>query len=64
MSTLTTDLLSGDTSMGAVTLRVADLDAMTAYYRDAVTLNVQHQSAGRTVLGRGQLPARGARTRP
>ena len=40
MSTMTNDLLSGDTSMGAVTLRVADLDAMTAYYRDAVTLNV------------------------
>lgn len=26
--------------MGAVTLRVADLDAMTAYYRDGVTLSV------------------------
>jgi catechol 2,3-dioxygenase len=42
--------------MGAVTLRVADPDPMIAYYRDAVTLSVQHQSADRAVLGRGQLP--------
>ncbi|GAB2983976.1 VOC family protein [Frigoribacterium salinisoli] len=34
------DLLAPGTSMGAVTLRVADLDAMTAFYRDAVTLTV------------------------
>nr|BFF17481.1 hypothetical protein GCM10025730_10020 [Promicromonospora thailandica] len=26
--------LAADTAMGAVTLNVADLDAMTAYYRD------------------------------
>lgn len=32
-----TDLLPADSAMGAVTLRVADLDRMTAYYRDAVT---------------------------
>ena len=32
---MSTDLLAPDTRMGAVTLRVADLDAMTAYYRDA-----------------------------
>lgn len=50
------DLLSSDTSMGAVTLRVADLDGMTAYYRDAVTLTVQSQRAGRSVLGRGERP--------
>ena len=31
--------------MGAVTLRVADLDAMTAYYRDAVRLAVQSRDA-------------------
>ena len=50
---LAADLLAADTGMGAVTLRVADLDAMTAYYRDAVTLAVlSHDAeAGRSVLG-------------
>ncbi len=47
-----TDLLAGDTGMGAVTLRVADLDAMTTYYRDAVTLSVLSQDSQRSVLGR------------
>jgi len=42
--------------MGAVTLRVADLDAMTAYYRDAVTLSVLAQEGGRVILGRGTTP--------
>lgn len=46
------DLLSADASMGPVTLRVADLDAMTAYYRDAVTLSLLSQGRGRSVLGR------------
>jgi len=32
---------------------VADLDAMTAYYRDAVTLSVLSSSGGEVVLGRG-----------
>jgi len=52
------DLLAADTAMGAVTLRVADLDAMTAYYRDAVLLSVlaDRSTAGRTVLGRGTTP--------
>ncbi|ROP72911.1 catechol 2,3-dioxygenase [Frigoribacterium sp. PhB116] len=55
---LAADLLAADTGMGAVTLRVADLDAMTAYYRDAVTLAVlSHDAeAGRSVLGRGATP--------
>jgi catechol 2,3-dioxygenase len=53
-----TDLLAADTGMGAVTLRVADLDTMTAYYRDAVTLTVltAEPAAGRVVLGRGATP--------
>jgi len=46
------DLLSPDTSMGPVTLRVADLDGMTAYYRDAVTLSLLSEGQGRSVLGR------------
>ncbi|HEU5486106.1 MAG TPA: VOC family protein [Microlunatus sp.] len=50
---MTTDLLAADTRMGAVTLRVADLDAMTAYYRDAVTLSVLSASGDQVVLGRG-----------
>ncbi len=53
MSPVSTDLLAADTRMGAVTLRVADLDAMTAYYRDAVTLSVLSASGGEVVLGRG-----------
>lgn len=55
MST-TQDLLAPATSMGAVTLRVADLDEMTAYYRDAVTLSVLAEDAGVVVLGRGAVP--------
>ena len=51
-----TELLPADSAMGAVTLRVADLDAMTAYYRDAVTLSVLAQEGGRTILGRGTTP--------
>ena len=50
------DLLSADTGMGAVTLRVGDLDAMTAYYRDAVALTVQSSRADAVTLGRGATP--------
>jgi catechol 2,3-dioxygenase len=39
--------------MGAVILNVADLDAMTAYYRDAVGLDVLDASGPRVTLGRG-----------
>lgn len=51
-----TDLLATDTAMGAVTLRVADLDAMTAFYRDGVSLKVQRQITDGVVLGRGTTP--------
>lgn len=54
--TVAADLLAADTTMGAVTLRVADLDRMTAYYRDAVTLTVLAQQDGRSILGRGRTP--------
>src|SRR6478672_11935196 len=50
------DLLAADTLMGAVTLLVADLDLMTAYYRDAVTLTLLAQGEGRSILGRGTTP--------
>ncbi len=50
------DLLAADTAMGAVTLLVADLDAMTAYYRDAVALSVLTSAADTVTLGRGTVP--------
>ena len=42
--------------MGAVTLRVADLDRMIAYYRDGATLSLLSQEGGIAVLGRGTTP--------
>jgi catechol 2,3-dioxygenase len=42
--------------MGPVTLLVGDLDAMVAYYRDAVTLQVLTESASSVTLGRGTTP--------
>jgi catechol 2,3-dioxygenase len=51
-----TELLAADTSMGAVMLRVADLDRMIAYYRDGTTLSVLSQDGGIAVLGRGATP--------
>lgn len=53
---MSNDKLAADTGMGPVTLRVGDLDAMTAYYRDAVALRVIHEAAGRVTLGRGSTP--------
>jgi catechol 2,3-dioxygenase len=50
------DLLSAQTGMGAVTLRVGDLDGMIAYYRDAVTLELQSHEGDVAVLGRGEAP--------
>src|SRR6478752_10010437 len=50
------DLLAADTKMGAVTLQVADLDAMTAFYRDAVNLDIIAALNDRTILGRGTVP--------
>jgi catechol 2,3-dioxygenase len=50
------DALADDTAMGAVTLNVADLDAMTAYYRDAVGLDVLSADGPRVVLGRPGRP--------
>ncbi|MFP7761526.1 VOC family protein [Marisediminicola sp. LYQ134] len=47
------DLLPADTAMGAVTLLVADPDAMTRYYRDAIGLDVLAADAGTVTLGRG-----------
>ncbi len=46
------DRLAADTAMGAVTLLVGDLDAMTAFYRDVVTLEVLAADGDQVVLGR------------
>ena len=56
MTVSPSDLLAPDTRMGAVTLRVADLDAMTAYYRDAVRLAVLASDDGTVTLGRRRTP--------
>ena len=58
MSTATR--LAADTSMGPVTLDVADLDAMTAYYRDAVGLSVLDATGPVVTLGRAGRSAGGA----
>jgi catechol 2,3-dioxygenase len=57
VTTSSPDLLAPDTAMGAVTLRVADLDGMIAYYRDAVTLELLSHDGPVAVLGRGGVPA-------
>ena len=51
-----TELLAPATAMGAVTLRVADLDAMTAFYKDAIGLTVLSASVDTVSLGRSSGP--------
>ncbi|MDL9978137.1 VOC family protein [Microbacterium candidum] len=46
------DRIAADTAMGAVTLLVADLDAMIRFYRDAVTLELISADGDTVVLGR------------
>jgi catechol 2,3-dioxygenase len=61
MSTLSDDrVLNPDTAMSAVTLRVADLEGMSAYYSRAFAMEPIEERAGRRethrVLGRGTTP--------
>ena len=49
---MTDHLLATDTAMGPVTLRVGNLDAMTAFYRDAVALRVLDATGDTVSLGR------------
>lgn len=48
--------IADDTTVGPVTLHVADLDAMTAYYRDVITLQVVAAEASSVTLGRAGVP--------
>ncbi|GAA1977957.1 VOC family protein [Microbacterium pumilum] len=50
------DRLAAATGMGAVTLMVGDLDAMTRYYRDVVTLQVLAADGDTVSLGRAGRP--------
>lgn len=50
------DRIAKDTAMGAVTLLVGDLDAMTRYYRDVVTLEVLAAEGPTVTLGRAGRP--------
>jgi len=50
------DRLAADTAMGPVTLLVGDLDGMTAFYRDVVTLQVLTAEGDEVVLGRAGRP--------
>lgn len=50
------DRIAAATAMGAVTLLVDDVDTMTAYYRDAVTLQVQDATGDTVTLGRAGTP--------
>jgi catechol 2,3-dioxygenase len=52
-----TDVLAAATAMGAVTLDVADLDAMTRYYTEGVGLDVLTTEPGRATVGRAGVPA-------
>lgn len=51
------DILSAGTSMGAVTLKVGELDAMLAFYRDGVGLDLLAQDADSAILGRPGRPS-------
>lgn len=48
--------LAPQTHMGVVTLKVADLDVMRAYYRDVITLEELSESTASVVLGRNGVP--------
>ncbi|MFL0564991.1 VOC family protein [Microbacterium sp. 179-I 1D1 NHS] len=56
MNTSALDRLAPTTAMGAVTLLVGDLDGMTRYYRDVVTLAVLDAAGDTVTLGRAGRP--------
>ncbi|SCY61930.1 catechol 2,3-dioxygenase [Microbacterium sp. LKL04] len=56
MNTSALDRLAPTTAMGAVTLLVGDLDGMTRYYRNVVTLTVLDAAGDTVTLGRAGRP--------
>ncbi|TQK18103.1 catechol 2,3-dioxygenase [Microbacterium sp. SLBN-154] len=52
----TSSLIADDTAMGPVTLLVGDLDVMTRFYRDVVTLEVLSAEGDTVTLGRTGRP--------
>lgn len=50
------DIISAGTRIGAVTLKVADMDAMTAFYQNGLGLTVLAQAGDSTILGTGTEP--------
>jgi len=48
--------LADETHMGAVTLKVADLDNMIKYYTQALPLKVLDQQGSSAIIGRGSTP--------
>ncbi|MBB5633222.1 catechol 2,3-dioxygenase [Cryobacterium mesophilum] len=57
MNQNTQDILAADTTMGTVTLKVADLDRMIAFYRDGVGLDLLGQDVDSAILGRPGRPS-------
>jgi catechol 2,3-dioxygenase len=55
--TTSQDILAADTSMGAVTLKVANLDRMIAYYQLGVGLTLLAQEGDSAILGRPGKPS-------
>lgn len=55
--TTTQDILAADTAMGAVTLKVANLDRMIGYYQHGVGLSLLAQEGDSAILGRPGKPS-------
>ena len=51
------DILAADTAMGAVTLKVANLDRMVGYYQHGVGLDLLAQDGDSAILGRPGRPS-------
>jgi catechol 2,3-dioxygenase len=57
MTSTTQDILAADTAMGAVTLKVANLDRMIGYYQQGVGLSLLAQEGDSAILGRPGKPS-------
>src|SRR5690554_1724438 len=55
--TATQDILAAETAMGAVTLKVANLDRMIGYYQQGVGLSLLAQEGDSAILGRPGNPS-------